>query len=375
MRQRIGHGVARTLDMDGVQTCAKSRGAIGGVVQTALRGVFRRQHDAAHVVRPDRVGGDGCDQRGIDAARQAQNDLAEARLAQIFPQAQHHRVVILFPGIGLGGHQAGLHLPTLGAADEIDMRDRFLEGRKLDHLLAAGVQHEAGAVVKLIVLPAHHVHIDQRQAGLDHAPHHVTHAQIQFFGVIGAAIGHHQNLGAGLGQRLGHVGIPAVLADRAADPGIADDIGSADRAAVEQAQFIEQLLVGQVMLQDAGHQLAVPEDEIGVIQLVPIAPRTADTDCGAVHTGLAHRHDGGHRLLGEGRLQHQILRLIAGDEHFRQRQHIGAGLTRGLPRLACLAGIARQVADGGVQLPDGQAETVGHGRAPCVFASVIGDHS
>jgi hypothetical protein len=47
------------------------------------------------------------------------------------------------------------------------MGDRLVEDRHLHRQLAAGVEHEAAAVEHLVVLPAHHVEVDQRQAGLD----------------------------------------------------------------------------------------------------------------------------------------------------------------------------------------------------------------
>jgi hypothetical protein len=57
------------------------------------------------------------------------------------------------------------------------MGQRLVEQRHLHRQPAAGVQDEAAAVEHLIVLPAHHVQIDQRQPGLDHARHHQVHAR------------------------------------------------------------------------------------------------------------------------------------------------------------------------------------------------------
>ena len=73
------------------------------------------------------------------------------------------------------------------------------------------------AVKHLIVLPADHVQIDQRQPRLDHARDHQVQPQVRLAAVIGAAIGHQQDLGPGLLQRLGHIGMPGILADRRAD--------------------------------------------------------------------------------------------------------------------------------------------------------------
>ena len=367
MRQGIPHRVARAVDAHRVQPRAKPRGAIGGVIQACLRGVFRWQHHAAHVFRPDRVAGDGRDQGAVDAARHAQQHLAEARLAQVIPQAQHHRVVILLPRVGLRRHQAGLGAPAVGAVGEIDMHHGLLKGGQLHDLVAAGVQHEAGPVIDLVVLAADHVHIDKRQPGFHDAADHVAHAQVQLVAVIGAAVRHDQDLGPGLGQGLGHVRVPAVLADRAADAGRADGIGAADRAAVEQAQLIKQLLVGQVMLQHPRDQRAVPEHPPRVVQPPAVAPRAADADGGAAGQRLAQLHDRGLGLHDEGGLQHQVLGLVSGDEHLWQGQHVGACVARLLPGRAGACRIAGQVAHGGVQLADGQAKAVGHALFPCVM--------
>ena len=282
-------------------------------------------------------------------------------------------MVILLPRVGLRRHQARFGPPAIGAVGKVDMHHRLLEGGQLHDLVAAGVQHEAGPVIKLVVLAADHVHIDQGQARLDHAADHVAHAQVQLVAVIGAAVRHDQDLGPGLGQRLGHVRVPAVLADRAADAGRADRIGATDRAAVEQAQFVEQLLVGQVMLQHARHQRPVPEHPPGVIQPPAVAPRPADADGGAARQRRAKRHDRILGLGGEGGLQHQVLGLVSGDEHLWQGQQVGAGVAGLLPRVARAGGIAVQVAHGGVQLPDGQAETVGHHGHPGCVAPWIED--
>ena len=57
----------------------------------------------------------------------------------------------------------------LAATLEINMPDAFVEGGQLRGQLDAGIEHETRPVEHLVILPAHHVQIDQRQPRLDHA--------------------------------------------------------------------------------------------------------------------------------------------------------------------------------------------------------------
>ncbi len=191
----------------------------------------------------------------------------------------------------------------------------------------------------------------------------MAHAQVQLVAVIGAAVRDQQHLGPGLGQGLGHFGPPGVLADRAADAQAVQAIGAADRADVEQPPFVEQLLVRQFVLEHPRRHPAAPEDPIGVVEPVLLGIGAADADGGAVDAIPRQIDDMCHGLLREAGLQHQILGLVAGDEHLGQGQQVGAGLARPGPCLARLGGIAWQVAHGRVQLSKGDAERVGHGAS------------
>ena len=83
--------------------------------------------------------------------------------------------------------------------------------------------------------------------------------------------------------------------------------------------------------------------------------------------GLAReRLDGGAARRLEGRLEHQVLGRIAGDEQLGIDHEIGALPRRGGAGAACLLGIAGDITDGRVELRDGDREAVGwawaHGR-------------
>ena len=71
----------------------------------------------------------------------------------------------------------------------------------------------------------------------------------------------------------------------------------------------------------------------------------------------------------EGRLQHQVLRRIAGEEKLGEQHEVGA-LAGGIrPRLARLGEIAGNVADRRVELGDGDAQDVGR-RSCCSWRAV-----
>ena len=68
----------------------------------------------------------------------------------------------------------------------------------------------------------------------------------------------------------------------------------------------------------------------------------------------------GHGVGGEGRLQHQVLGLVAGQEQFGQRDEIGAGRHAVAMRGARLGAVAGEIAEGRVELRHGQPKSAGH---------------
>jgi hypothetical protein len=222
------------------------------------RGVFQRmgrreldwQHHAAHVFRPQGIDRHGRHDGAVDAARQPQQGLLEPRLAHVVAQGHDAGAII-----GLADRRdrrllALIRMPALGAAAKGDHPAAFVELRHLVSQVSAGVQDHRGAVEDLVVLPAHHVQVAQRQPGLDHAGDHQVQPQVRLAAVVGAAVRHQQDLGPGLGQGLGHVGVPGILADRRADAHAVHHIGARHVGRGEDALFVEDRLVRQVVLQD-----------------------------------------------------------------------------------------------------------------------------
>ncbi len=256
------------------------------------------------------------------------------------------------------------------------MRDGFFPDRKLRGKMAARVDHEGAAVEQLIVLAADEIQVDHRQAGLDHARHHQVDPAVELAAVIGRSVRHQKDLGPGLGQRLADIGEPRVLADRRTDSQRADPVGARDRAGFKKPLFVKDRIIGQVMLEDAGRDAPALADEPCVEKApVHVQPGSADSQrrsLGAVARQVFHRL---HGVAREGVLLDQILRLVAGDEHLGQCDHVGAGGLRGRPGITRPRRVRRDGTHRRVELRERQAESVGHSASPCVCPLLSEPHA
>ena len=259
------------------------------------------------------------------------------------------------------GHDTRLRTPAHSGFNKINMGDAGLELRQLGCQSAAGVQHERGAVKHLIVLPADHVQIDQRQPGFHHARHHQIGAHGRFAAVIGRSVRHQQYLCARFRQRFTHFGMPSVFADRAADAQRANAVGALRRRGREDALFVKHPVIGQIVFQNGCGDLALLQDVIGIIQLAVAQMRPADAHCRTIGDLAGQTFDSGHGVAHKGAFQHQILRLIAGDEHLGQCHHLRTRSAPLLPRIQCKCCVRVDGPQRGVQLCQCQAKRVGHG--------------
>ena len=227
---------------------------------------------------------------------------------------------------------------------------------------AARIEHEGRAVEDLIVLPAHEVQVGQRQPGLDGARDHERIANVLLAAEIGRAVRHQQDLRSGLRQRLGHVVEPRVLADRRADADRPDRVGAGDVARREVALLVEHLVVRAVVLVDLRHDRAVMGHDVAVERLLlargPM--RDPDAEGGAVGAVGDQSVQDRARMGHEGGFPHQILRLVTGQEHFRQRDHVRARVPARFPRLPRLRGVAVEIAHHAIELRQREAEGSGH---------------
>ncbi len=132
----------------------------------------------------------------------------------------------------------------------------------------------------------------------------------------------------------------------------------------KHALFVEDAVIRQVGLEAHGLDAAVVEQRIGVVGRAVLDEGQADEQRRAAVGGVARDIlAGGAAGLEKGRLQHQILGRIAGDEQLGKHNDISAE-GRGLgARGADRRDIAGDVADRAVDLGEADDEAVGdHAR-------------
>ena len=141
----------------------------------------------------------------------------------------------------------------------------------------------------------------------------------------------------------------------------------------EYAALVEHAVVRQIDLAPNGGDRTAVEQAIGVVELAIVEPGRADQHGGTAIVGLARElFDLGAAGRLQRRLQHQVFRRIATDVEFGKGNQIGA-VARGLrPRRARFVGIARDIAEGRIELGDRDGESVDgtgiHGRRCSVAA-------
>ena len=170
--------------------------------------------------------------------------------------------------------------------------------------------------------------------------------------------------------------LPEVLADGQGEggTGVAQDRGAL--AGDEVAALVEDSVVGQVMLDVAGHHVTVVQHggsihrraaraagdaEISIVEMIEVAHDADEFAQAVVIETAGEIMQAGDRGILEGRTQGEILDGVAGQGHLGEEGHVGAALL-GKPSLAphqCR--IAGQIADDRVHLGEGEADP-GHAR-------------
>ena len=126
------------------------------VPDAAGRRIGAGHADAHDVFRAERIGGDGCDERGINAPAQSHNRLLESAFRHVVPRSEPQRLV----------HRldlriwAAVHFPFAGRGIENDqvLVERF--GAR-SHA-PARVERHARAVENELVVPSHVVDVNDR---------------------------------------------------------------------------------------------------------------------------------------------------------------------------------------------------------------------
>src|SRR6185437_9842467 len=144
-----------------------------------------------------------------------------------------------------------------------------------------------GAVEHDLVLTAHLVEIDERQAGFRHAGNDVVHANVFLADLEGRTVRHQQDFASRLGKAFHDIRRPDVFADRHANTHAADVERAGHGADGEDALFVEHAVIGQIDLAGDAFHFARVEIDKGVVELALLHPGRADEHGGATVCGVA----------------------------------------------------------------------------------------
>ncbi len=238
-----------------------------------------------------------------------QDDRAEVVLLHVVAHAEHERAVDLGGVVEpLGDRRRAAGSKATGSSDRISAldgdrgavarvvhdlaearpspsgRSRSAKQELLGELARAGDQgavggdHEGVAVEDQFVLAADLVGVGERAARLRGPPHAQVAPHVVLLPLVRRGVRHHQQTRAGRsGDRHRAALLPQVLADR---DGHVDAVQAEDRQPVtahEVAVFVEDAVVGQVVLGRAGHHPALVEHRGGVEQRAPLGWPTRAT--------------------------------------------------------------------------------------------------
>src|SRR5690606_7960591 len=329
--------------------------------------------DADDVLAPDRVGGDRRGERGVDAARAAEDDGPEAVLAHVPGEARDARAVDLLVGVQLGRARAarrtvGRQVPHEQVLDE-------LRGGRDDG--ARRVGDERAAVEHEVVLAADEVDVRDGRAHLARAPRGEVGADVALALLVRGAVEHEQQVEPvpRLVERR-HLGdraalLPDVLADRDAHAAALDLDDRGGLAGREDAELVEHAVVRQVVLVVRGlhhavaqHDRAVRREVRGRARRLALggarAARGARRPDRAQHDrdpaqppGAEARRDvrgGVPRRATERRAQGEVLDRVPGEGHLGERDELRARRRRLAGALEDERGVAVEVPHARVDL-------------------------
>ncbi|MNZ36659.1 hypothetical protein D3C78_540880 [compost metagenome] len=216
--------------------------------------------------------------------------------------------------------------------------------------MAAGRHHAGAAVEHQLVLATDLVDIDDRHVALARARRQGLLAQALLVQVErrGIEVEHQPRAG---GTRRGHrLGMPDVLADAQRHRHAGDLHHARLVAGIEVALLVEHLIVGQLLLVVARHQLAVIEQRTGVVAPLALHPGEADQQADAAHLA-GQALEGGLSAQLHAVPEQQVFRRIAAQRQLGKHDHIGLPLFAGAPgRLDDALDVAVNVADAQVEL-------------------------
>ena len=379
-REHLVVGHEPGLDRDRAEVDAQPIGQILCIRTRPFAGVPRRHRHAVHLIGPERVDRDAGDERGIDAAGESDDDVGETVLADVVPRTDHERLVQLGIRGGLrrdpfrrrfvvrhrllaDGDELHLLLraPTARIEETLAVhrfdrhvgdQELFFEKRGASHQVPVGVEHHAAPVEDELVLTAHLVDVGERAARIRSAGCEHALAGTRLAGMERRTVDVDVQLrpaGSLFGQRAS--GAPDVLADADAHLHTADDVQLVRVVLVaggEVAGLVEHGVVRKQTLAVRAEHHAARAHSGGVVE-VAIGGDVAD-HCDTAPRERGHLVQRGEVVGHEAGLEHQILRGVAGDRQLGERDEVAPRVVRAVVGRADLGDVAFQIADGGVDL-------------------------
>lgn len=342
------------------------------VIDRAARRKARGHGDGHHVVRAQGLGRQGQGQRAVYAARAANHGAREAAAARIVAQAQHDLAAVELHGGQACGRHA--HAGLAGCVEEASVaelqRAQVLhEALGLEDHAAPGLHREGGAVEHDLVLAADLVHVEDGQAVARGRLAEDLVALLALAQVAGAGVDADHQVGRGVGHAREGVGgvvgtgvVPAVLAHQKAHLGLAyaQHLGRVG-AGLEVAALVEDVVGGQQLLVVAQAHGAVLEHQQAVVQRLagPAGARGCADDpvqLRPLARGLQQLLQALLQAFAKGGLVQQVARVVAAQRQLGKDQQVGLRVRGAGSGLGHAGHVAGDVADGGVELGDGDAQ-------------------
>ncbi|MNC06351.1 hypothetical protein D3C75_538600 [compost metagenome] len=233
---------------------------------------------------------------------------------------QHQRLI----GFGKGLQwRCGFPLLQRLTVDKAHQSKLFGKGGQLVSQLALTVEHLGATIEDQLILTTDLIEVNQRQTGLLAALCHQLAADPGFLLIIRGGIDGEQQLGTGRLCRECRARLPQIFADKQPQLVATERHHAGIAGRGEVTLLVEHPVVGQILLEVAGDELALLIEGSCVVERLSFTPGVAhqngattlpgrDTSQGRLHTD--------HQIAA----QQQIFRRVAGQRQLGADQQIGA---------------------------------------------------
>src|SRR6185503_6338867 len=210
--------------------------------------------------------------------------------------------------------------------------DRLAEEGKTMGERAVSVHDERSAVEHELVLATDLVDVRERNAGFGRARSRQLEPFLELVDLERRAVRHEENLGASPSQMLADGGKPDILANWHAETNTAKRDRRRQRTWFEHALFVEDAVVGQLVL-EAKLGTSVRHERGGIVQTAIGSPGQRDYQRRPPRSGLAFEL--AQRARGrvhERRTEDEILGWIANQDELGEDDQIGAEFSGAISR-------------------------------------------